>query len=169
MKNALITGANRGIGLELARQLHDGGWAVTALVRHSSEALDALGVHVEAEFDVTNEHALASLAERWSSKSIDLLINNAGILRPMSLNELDLDGMRRQYEVNAIGPLRVTQALLPALGDALADGPLADALAVDGPLAALARRVVYAARMPTPAQRLASLGKLARARAPGGE
>lgn len=115
MKHAIVTGANRGIGLELTRQLAERGWQVTALCRSSTPALDALGVEVHTGFDVTREASLEALAGALQPGSVDLLINNAGILDGIPLGQLDLEAMRRQYEVNALGPLRVTVALLPAL------------------------------------------------------
>lgn len=114
MPNAIITGANRGIGLELCRKLSDHGYSVLALCRHSSDELDALPVSVCAGYDVTDQAAIDAFAATVEPASIDLLINNAGILHGVPLDNLDLDSMRRQFEVNALGPLRVTHSLLPA-------------------------------------------------------
>ena len=116
MKHAVITGANRGIGLELARQLQQRGWRVTALCRRPSPALEDLGVTVVSGFDVTDPDSIDDLADQLPPGSVDLLINNAGILEGMDLEHLDLASARRQFEVNALGPLRVTHALLAALG-----------------------------------------------------
>ncbi len=115
MKHAVVTGANRGIGLELCRQLVEAGWSVTALCRRRTAELDALGVAVREDFDVTDADSLDALAEDLGADSVDLLVNNAGILESTSLDHLDLDSLRRQFEVNTLGPLRVTAALLPAL------------------------------------------------------
>lgn len=115
MPNAIITGANRGIGLELCRALNERGYAVTALCRKPGAELDALPVDVHAGFDVTDDDAVTAFAGTVAPDSIDLLINNAGILQSTSLENLDFDSMRRQFEVNALGPLRVTHALIPAL------------------------------------------------------
>jgi NAD(P)-dependent dehydrogenase (short-subunit alcohol dehydrogenase family) len=115
MPNAIITGANRGIGLELCRALNERGYAVTALCRKPGAELDALPVDVHAGFDVTDDDAVTAFARTVAPDSIDLLINNAGILQSTSLENLDFDSMRRQFEVNALGPLRVTHALIPAL------------------------------------------------------
>jgi NAD(P)-dependent dehydrogenase (short-subunit alcohol dehydrogenase family) len=115
MPNAIITGTNRGIGLELCRVLQQRGYSVTALCRKAGEELAALPVAVHEGFDVTDGSAIDAFANSVAPESIDLLINNAGILQSTSLENLDLDSMRRQFEVNALGPLRVTQALLPAL------------------------------------------------------
>jgi NAD(P)-dependent dehydrogenase (short-subunit alcohol dehydrogenase family) len=131
MATILITGANRGIGLELCRQAHargsggnDGGNGsgndrLIAACRESSPELDALaqsGVRVETGVDVTSDSSVAALAERLGDIRLDVLINNAGLLVPTTLDHLDFEAMRRQYEVNSLGPLRVTAALLPRLG-----------------------------------------------------
>lgn len=117
MSVALVTGANRGIGLELCRQLAARGNEVIAVCRQSSKALDELGVRVEAGIDVSDDASVAQLAQRVGKTRIDLLINNAGILQGGSLANMDFAGIERQFEVNAIGPLRVTTALLPLLGE----------------------------------------------------
>jgi NAD(P)-dependent dehydrogenase (short-subunit alcohol dehydrogenase family) len=115
MPNAVITGANRGIGLEFCRVLADRGYSVTALCRQVGPELPALRVSIHAGYDVTNAATVAAFAEQLAPSSIDLLINNAGILRSESLDSMDFDSMRQQFEVNALGPLRVTHSLIPAL------------------------------------------------------
>ena len=115
MPNAIVTGANRGIGLEFCRVLADRGYSVTALCRRSSAELQALPVNIHDGYDVTDAAAVAAYAEKLAPASIDLLINNAGILRSESLSSMDFDSMRQQFEVNALGPLRVTHSLIPAL------------------------------------------------------
>lgn len=110
MATALVTGANRGIGLELTRLLAGAGWDVIAACRHRSIDLDALGVRVE-ELDLADDASPQALAGRLGDVTLDLLINNAGILGDDSLDPLDLDAIRRQFEVNALGPLKVTAAL----------------------------------------------------------
>jgi len=115
MAVALVTGANRGIGLELCRQLRARGDAVFAACRRPTAALAALGVDILDEVDVADPQGVASLVERLGDTRIDLLVNNAGILERVDLATLDLDSCRRQFEVNALGPLRVTQAVLPRL------------------------------------------------------
>ena len=113
---ALITGANRGIGLELTRQLRDRGARVIGVCREPSAELAATGAHVEAGVDVTDPRAVAALAGRLRGQTLDLLVNNAGLLAMDSLDQLDEDAIRRQFEVNALGPLRVTTALAPLVG-----------------------------------------------------
>jgi NAD(P)-dependent dehydrogenase (short-subunit alcohol dehydrogenase family) len=73
-------------------------------------------VQVESGIDVGDDSSVAELKKRIGGKHVDLLVNNAGILERESLEELDFGSIRRQLEVNSLGPLRVTSALLPALG-----------------------------------------------------
>jgi NAD(P)-dependent dehydrogenase (short-subunit alcohol dehydrogenase family) len=117
MGTALVTGANRGIGLELCRQLKTRGDTVIAVCRHSSKELDALGIRVETGIDVGDEAAVATLRARLEGSKLDLLVNNAGILEETKIDQLDFQSIRRQMEVNAFGPLRVTAAVLPLLGE----------------------------------------------------
>jgi NAD(P)-dependent dehydrogenase (short-subunit alcohol dehydrogenase family) len=116
MTTYLVSGASRGIGLELCRQLVRAGHHVIAVCRTSSDHLRSLGCRVIDGIDVTDDAAVARLAAEMSGERIDVLVNNAGILVRDSLDELDFDGLRRQFEVNALAPLRVTHALLPNLG-----------------------------------------------------
>lgn len=112
---SLVTGANRGIGLELCRALAARGDDVIAVCRKPSPALEQLGVRIEPGVDVSSDAALAHLAARLDGVRIDLLIANAGILREDSLATLDIDRVREQLEINALGPLRTVEHLLPAL------------------------------------------------------
>jgi len=120
MNTVLITGANRGIGLALTQQFAQRGDRVIAVCRHGSEALAATGARVETAVDVTDDAALATLARDLGDVRIDTLVLNAGILARDTLGAIDSDGfdsMQRQFEVNAMGPLRVVQALLGQLAD----------------------------------------------------
>lgn len=112
MATALITGANRGIGLALCRLLAARGDQVIAVCRSSSPELESLGVRIETGLDVTSDDSVAALARRLGDTELDLLVNNAGIMTHESLEELDFDRIRRQLEINSLGPLRVTAALL---------------------------------------------------------
>lgn len=114
MATIVITGANRGIGLELARQRAEGN-EVIALVRRASPELSALGVRVEEGVDVTDGATVAAAADKIGS--VDILINNAGILQRTALPSLDWDSIRAQMEVNAFGPLRVCAAFAPKMGE----------------------------------------------------
>jgi NAD(P)-dependent dehydrogenase (short-subunit alcohol dehydrogenase family) len=83
----------------------------------SSSELEASGAEVHESVEVTDDAAVAKLGTALDGRAIDVLINCAGILTRESLDELDFDQIRRQFEVNAIGPLRVTAALLSNLGE----------------------------------------------------
>ena len=115
MSRIVVTGANRGIGLELTRQLAARGGDVVAACRQASPALQELSVSIRENMDVADQDSVAAFAEGLGSAPIDILINNAGILTRETLEDLDWDRIRRQFEVNTLGPLRVTKALLPRL------------------------------------------------------
>jgi NAD(P)-dependent dehydrogenase (short-subunit alcohol dehydrogenase family) len=116
MSLSIVTGANRGIGLSLARALARRAGKVVAVCRTRSPALDQLGVEVVDGVDVTEDAGLARLVAAVGDRDVDLLINNAGILLwNDTLDALDVSGIRRQFEVNALGPLRLTAALRPRL------------------------------------------------------
>ena len=115
MKTFLVTGSNRGIGLEYCRQLQERGERVIAVCRTPSPELEALGVRIEAGVDMTNDAAVASLVERLDGLPLDGLILNAGILESTGLEDLKAESLRWQFEVNALGPLRLTHALLHQL------------------------------------------------------
>ena len=111
MKRIVVTGANRGIGLELCRQLSGRGDHVIAVCRAPSGPLEALGIEVIEDIDVADPESIQRLKTRLVDVALDGLINNAGILKRSSLEEPDYEMMQRQFEVNALGPLRVTAAL----------------------------------------------------------
>ncbi len=115
MSVAVVTGANRGIGLELCRQLRSQGHEVVATCRAHSDALEALGLRVISGVDVTDSDSIRTLMDALAPKSVDILINNAGRLESSPLGSIDYAAIQRQWEVNALGPLRVTEALLPKL------------------------------------------------------
>ncbi len=113
----LITGANRGLGLEFARQYGDAGWQVIGTARKPDTAADLreTGARV-MQLDVTSADSVAQLAAELDGQPIDLLINNAGVLdRNSAFPEVDLDTVEWILDVNVLGPMRVTQALLPNL------------------------------------------------------
>lgn len=118
-RTVLITGANRGIGLEFAKQLHAAGWKVIATAREPDKAddLKSLGKEVRLEaLDVASGESVAALVKRLKDQPIDLLINNAGVSSAGSrLPDIKMEDFEHVIEVNAIGPVRVTQALLPSL------------------------------------------------------
>lgn len=111
MTTTVITGANRGIGLELTRQTTARGDDVIAICRSVSPELRDLGVPIVDGIDVSADESVETLTARLGAAKIDILINNAGILSRQPLGQLDWDAMRRQFEVNSLGPLRVTSAV----------------------------------------------------------
>jgi NAD(P)-dependent dehydrogenase (short-subunit alcohol dehydrogenase family) len=111
----LVTGANRGIGLELCRQLKQQGHEITAVCRNSSAELDALGVKIIDQCDVSNHSSVQQLASRLHNQKFDLIINNAGVLARNALGDINYETVMQQYQVNAMAPLMVTEALLDHL------------------------------------------------------
>lgn len=114
----LITGANRGIGLEYARQFSAKRYKVigTARGRSDGKELSAVADRVE-QLDVSDSMSVAALAERLNGVAIDILVNNAGVFdgKDVTVERVDCAAMERMLAVNTLGPLRVTQALLPNL------------------------------------------------------
>ncbi len=113
----LITGANRGLGLEFARQYAADGWNVIGTARKPDAAaeLKALGVRV-LQLDVTDRDSVGSFAASLDDAPVDLLINNAGVFpRSSRLLEVDIDDYMRTLAVNTAGPVLVTAAVLPNL------------------------------------------------------
>jgi NAD(P)-dependent dehydrogenase (short-subunit alcohol dehydrogenase family) len=115
MDTVLVTGANRGIGLEFCRQLQERGDRVIGVCRTASSQLETLGVRIEAGVDLTSEAAIAALVERLAGQPLNGVILNAGLLEGMGLDTLDPASIRRQFEVNALAPLLLARALLPLL------------------------------------------------------
>ncbi|MCY0096068.1 SDR family oxidoreductase [Hoeflea ulvae] len=120
MTTILITGTNRGIGLEMAKQALAKGWTVYGSARDVVNDPDA---HIcshpkfhDLVFDVT-DHAAVRAAAKSVSEPIDILINNAGIIGPerQSVLDMDFDGFARTLAVNTLAPLAVSQAFLPHL------------------------------------------------------
>ena len=115
MATVLITGCNRGIGLQLCKQFAERGDDVVAVCRQSSAELEALQVRVIANVDVSEATSMPDLSKAIGSLPIDILVNCAGILRRDALGELDYDEMLEQFRVNTLGPLRVSETLLENL------------------------------------------------------
>ena len=111
MATVLVSGSNRGIGLELCRQYHARGDDVIAVCRTTSPELEEIGVRVINKIDVANGDDVAKLADELADVNLDILINNAGILRSDTIDSVDFDHMLELYKVNTLGPLRVTRAL----------------------------------------------------------
>lgn len=117
----LITGANRGIGLEFTRQYAARGWTVIATTRRPGEATELKELAssrrnvVIERLDITSDAEVAALATKYRGRPIDLLINNAALLEQLDrqvLGKIDYELFSRSFAINAIGPMRVTEALL---------------------------------------------------------
>ncbi len=112
----VITGANRGIGLALAKHFHQQGFAVIGTARKPKEAqeLKAIGVEVY-QLDITDPASVESLKFELDGRQVDILLNNAGIggHSAPELKDLDIERLKYTFNVNALGALRVIQALTP--------------------------------------------------------
>ena len=111
MKNTVITGASSGIGLALCKHYKQQGWTVYGTCRTPSTELKNLGIKIIRDIDVSKPQTIRELKSAVMDISLDLLINNAGVLRDEVLADLNFGSIQRQMEVNAYGPLRVTEAL----------------------------------------------------------
>ncbi|MAD05355.1 MULTISPECIES: SDR family oxidoreductase [unclassified Pseudoalteromonas] len=115
-KHVVVTGANKGIGLNFCKQYSAQGYRVTAVVRTPSEELQALDVKVISDIDVSNAGDVATLANYLHGDKIDILINNAGIFHNETLADMDFAAIEKQISVNSIAPIRITHALQQNLG-----------------------------------------------------
>ncbi len=119
MPTYLITGANRGVGLELTRQLTARGDRVIGAARTPNAADELKSVtDFVSTVDVSSETSVAAMAKRLSGEPIDVLINNAGVFPDAAITsclDTPIEMMLDAYRVNVIGPLLVTRALLPNL------------------------------------------------------
>ena len=116
MPSVLITGANRGIGLEFARQYSADGWDVIATARQSSEELDGLGVRVE-QLDLSGADAVVVFSDRIEGP-LDLFISNAGTNHPMNGKTAeDARDWAQMMLTNSIAPYMLGKALLPSMAD----------------------------------------------------
>lgn len=124
--NVVVTGANRGLGLEFCKQLRAQDHSVMGSARGRSQKLDGTGVHV-AKLDIADTDSIARFADAVAERfeRVDLLINNAGInsksapkgQKNVRLGDLEPQGLLRMIQINAVGPVLVAQALMPVLGD----------------------------------------------------
>ncbi len=116
-RTALVTGGNRGLGVELCRQLHHLGYRVILTARDATDgaaAANAIGVDFHA-LDVTDPAAIATLAAwlKAEERTVDILVNNAAV----ALDGFNAEVARQTIDANVYGPLRLTEALLPVIPD----------------------------------------------------
>lgn len=110
----LVTGASRGIGLEMARQLHARGDHVIATVRDPSRAGDLSPFADVLPLEVTDQSSIDALAKTLAGRSIDVLVNNAGVSsQSSSIDKTDAAELARCFAINSIAPVMVSKALLP--------------------------------------------------------
>lgn len=121
MPSALITGANRGLGLEFARQYLADGWEVFAACRDPASAseLHRLAENVKGTLqilamDVTDPVSVHAAAAELDGRAIDLLLNNAGIIGPrgQTIGNIDYEAWAEVFTVNTMGPMRVSEAFV---------------------------------------------------------
>lgn len=113
--NVVITGGNRGIGLALTKQYKARGAKVFATCRNSCDELNRAGVNIISGVDVSKPDTLGEKLAPLMEVKIDLLINNAGVLGREGIDDWDPNTIDYQFRVNALGPLLVTQTLLPCM------------------------------------------------------
>lgn len=124
MPTVVITGANRGIGLEFARQYAADGWRVIAGVRNPGTATDlkAVGGVDVRDLDTGDAASIRAFAVGLDGEAVDLLINNAGVMGPdpqrQNRDSIDVEGWMEVQRVNALGPVLTTLALVPNLAKA---------------------------------------------------
>ncbi|MBI1774969.1 MAG: SDR family oxidoreductase [Proteobacteria bacterium] len=121
MPTLLITGANRGLGLEFSRSYAADGWTVHAAVRDPAKATELKGLKGSVRIhqaDVTNMQSVVDLAKALDRMPVDILINNAGVYldRNGALGALDFGAWEETFRVNTVAPLRVAEALVDNVG-----------------------------------------------------
>jgi 2-glutathionyl-2-methylbut-3-en-1-ol dehydrogenase len=119
MSTVLVIGADRGIAHSISLQLHERGDTVIAACMVGNEALAAAGVDVHGGVDVTSQQSIDDFAAALTAQGVklDVLFHVAGVLGLDELGSIDYDEVRRQFEINTIGPLRTVEALRGLLHD----------------------------------------------------
>jgi len=114
----LVVGSNRGIGLELVKQLSSKGHCVYATCRKPSDDLSNINLNggsIINDIDVANDDTSSKLKSFFDGNKLDWVINNSGILEVESLDDMNFDAIRKQFEVNTLGPIRVYQGVEKSL------------------------------------------------------
>ncbi len=119
MPTVLVVGADRGIAHALSRQLNERGDTVIAACLAGNDELAAAGVRVEGGVDVTSQASVDALAAGLTAEGVklDAVFHVAGVLGLDRLGSIDYDDVRRQLEINTIGPLRTIEAVRDLLHD----------------------------------------------------
>ena len=117
MQHIVITGGNRGIGLALVKQYLAKGDKVSVLCRQPSPELADLDVTLYSGVELTEPEQIKETAAKFAKNSIDVLINNAGIFCNETLDNFNDDTILKQFQVNSIAPLLLSQRLLGAIKD----------------------------------------------------
>ena len=160
MATVLVVGADRGIAYCIATQLHQRGDEVIAACLGDGENLARQGIRVEPEVDVTSAIAVQRMADRLAAQLgarsvwLDWLLHVAGVLGLDQLGAIDYDDVRRQFEINAIGPLRTVEALRDLLAD---DAKVGIVTSRVGSLGDNGSGAMYAYRMSKAAANMAAL------------
>ncbi len=115
MTVVVVTGANKGIGLALCRAFHARGDEVMGVCRQGNAALRMAATSVVEHIELEDEQCGERLSNALGDASVDLMIHNAGLYASQPLGQLDFAQMQREYTINALSPLRLTQACLPKL------------------------------------------------------
>ena len=119
IQTVLITGSNRGIGLEYVRQYAQEGWQVIACCRHlaQAEALQSLAKQYSQiklfELDVADFDQIDSLANKISSQPLQLVINNAGVYPPSGFKSTDYEAWMQAFKINTMSSLKLAEAFVP--------------------------------------------------------
>jgi len=116
-RTIVVTGANRGIGLAFVQNYLAQGDQVIALCRQASEGLKATSAKVVEQIDLAEPDVEKRIRQALDGVKIDILVNNAGILRDDRLGSINYQTLLEQFLVNAVAPLKVTEALLPNLNN----------------------------------------------------
>ncbi|MCC2656796.1 MAG: short-chain dehydrogenase/reductase [Panacagrimonas sp.] len=117
MATWLVTGADRGIGASICEQIGmRGDTALAACLVDAPELRGKRGVEILTGVDVTSAESMRALVRKVGDRRIDVIVNNAGLVVERKLGEFDYDVFQKEYAVNALGPLRVVEALLPRMG-----------------------------------------------------